>query len=495
MSLNGSGVYLVNSAGQPVVANTLITAAAFNAFTADIAAALSTAVFKDGQQTITANLPMGGYRLTGLGAGSASGHSLRYEQLFTTSGVQLLGAMDWVKGADIASAGTVNLTTATGNGVHITGTTSITAVTLGSGMWRLVIFDGALTLTHHATNNNLPGAANITTAAGDRALYWSDGTTVYCVFYQKASGYAVKSYPPQNSGRLTLTTALPVTTSDVTGATTVYFTPYKGNVVTLYDGTDWVPTIFAELSQATSDTTKSPAAVANNSMYDVFVWNDAGTIRATRGPAWTSASPGSSTRGTGAGTTEIEVLEGRYVNKVAITNGPAAQRGLYVGTIKSDGSAQINDSQAIRNVWNNYNRVVRSVKVTDSTDTWSYTTNTWRQANGAAANLIEYVCGLVEDAASISASACASNSSGGVDVSTGIGLNSSSALAADCLSSYLSAPTTIDHMSSHYRGLPAIGRNQFIWLEISLATGTTTWYGDGGVPNNMRNGLIGEVMA
>ena len=131
---------------------------------------------------------MGGFRFTGLGAGSANGHSLRYEQLFTTSAVTLLGALDMVKGADIASAGTLNLTTATGNGVHVTGTTTITAVTLGSGMWRLVVFDGALTLTHHATNNNLPGGANITTAAGDRALYWADGTTVYCAIYMKANG-------------------------------------------------------------------------------------------------------------------------------------------------------------------------------------------------------------------------------------------------------------------------------------------------------------------
>lgn len=325
-----------------------------------------------------------------------------------------------------------------------------------------------------------------TTAAAARTTLGALGTA------ELAAGLE-KTIP--ECGRLTLTSSTPVTSSDVTGATTVYFTPYKGNVIALYDDDTWIPTIFSELSQTTADTTKSPAAVANNSAYDIFVWNDSGTIRATRGPAWASVTPGSASRGTGAGTTELELLEGRYVNKVAITNGPAAQRGLYVGTIKSDGSAQINDSQSVRNVWNNYNRVARSVKVTNSTDTWSYTTNTWRQANGAAANLIEYVCGLVEDAVSLSASACASNSAGGVDVATGIGLNSSSALAADCLSSYLSAPTTIDHMSAHYRGLPAIGRNQFVWLEISSATGTTTWFGDGGVPNNMRNGLVGEVRA
>jgi hypothetical protein len=135
---------------------------------------------------------MAGYRLTGLGAGSANGHSLRYEQLFSTGAVTLLGAMNWVKGADVASATTINLTTATGNAVHVTGTTQIDAVTLGSGMWRMVIFDGILTLAHHATNNNLPGGANITTAANDRALYWSDGTTVYCASYFPAAGVQTK---------------------------------------------------------------------------------------------------------------------------------------------------------------------------------------------------------------------------------------------------------------------------------------------------------------
>ncbi|HYF18686.1 MAG TPA: hypothetical protein VEA40_12530, partial [Ramlibacter sp.] len=93
-------------------------------------------------------------------------------------------------GASIASAATLNLSAATGNRVHVTGTTTITAVTLARGPVT-VIFDGALTLTHHATNCNLPGAANITTAAGDRAVFESDGATVYCSSYTKANGQAV----------------------------------------------------------------------------------------------------------------------------------------------------------------------------------------------------------------------------------------------------------------------------------------------------------------
>lgn len=190
MPRNGSGAY--SRAVSAYVYNTIISQTDVNAEMDDIATALTASIAKDGQTTPTANLPMGGFKLTGLAAGSAAGNSLRYEQLFTTSAVQLLGAMDWVKGANIASATTINLTTATGNAVHVTGTTQIDAVTLGSGMWRMVIFDGILTLAHHATNNNLPGGANITTAANDRALYWSDGTTVYCAAYTPAAGLQTK---------------------------------------------------------------------------------------------------------------------------------------------------------------------------------------------------------------------------------------------------------------------------------------------------------------
>ena len=113
----------------------------------------------------------------------AAGYAVLSANTFT-------GAQEWATGIAIASAATINLNTATGNRVHITGTTAITAVTLTRGP-RTLIFDGLLTLTHNATTNNLPGAADIITAAGDRAIYESDGTTVYCVSYIKASGVAV----------------------------------------------------------------------------------------------------------------------------------------------------------------------------------------------------------------------------------------------------------------------------------------------------------------
>lgn len=78
MSFNGSGVFQINTTGQPVVTNTTITSTAFNALTADLAVGLTTCMTKDGQSTPTANIPMGGYKLTGLAQGASAGDAVAY---------------------------------------------------------------------------------------------------------------------------------------------------------------------------------------------------------------------------------------------------------------------------------------------------------------------------------------------------------------------------------------------------------------------------------
>ena len=100
MARNGSGTY-ARIAGTPYVYNTVIDQMVVNAEMDDIATALTNSIAKDGQTTPTANLPMGTYILTGLGAGSSAGHSIRYEQV---QDVMNQGA---AKGSDIASASTI----------------------------------------------------------------------------------------------------------------------------------------------------------------------------------------------------------------------------------------------------------------------------------------------------------------------------------------------------------------------------------------------------
>jgi hypothetical protein len=96
------------------------------------------------------------------------------------------------KGADIASASTTNLANATGWYLDITGTTTITSFgTVADGQQYTLRFTGILTLTHNATSLILPGAANITTAAGDIAVMMSLGSGNWrCIDYQRASGLA-----------------------------------------------------------------------------------------------------------------------------------------------------------------------------------------------------------------------------------------------------------------------------------------------------------------
>lgn len=94
------------------------------------------------------------------------------------------------KGADLASAGTVTVLD-DGDYVHVTGTTGITDIdftTVRNGKSIKVIFDGVLTLTHNGTTLKLPGNANITTAAGDRAEFVQDSSdNVICLWYTRAA--------------------------------------------------------------------------------------------------------------------------------------------------------------------------------------------------------------------------------------------------------------------------------------------------------------------
>jgi hypothetical protein len=100
-------------------------------------------------------------------------------------------------GSNMASASTVDLATADGFYIQITGVTTITAFgTESAGIHYLLRFAGILTLTHNATSLILPGGKNITTAAGDMALMVSEGSGNWrCAAFQKASGDRITAGP------------------------------------------------------------------------------------------------------------------------------------------------------------------------------------------------------------------------------------------------------------------------------------------------------------
>lgn len=299
-------------------------------------------------------------------------------------------------------------------------------------------------------------------------------------------------------GRLTLTSLTPVLTTDVTAGTTIYYTPYLHNRIPLFNGTAWFEYSFAEVSQALNDATKSPAAAAINSNYDIFGWLDGTTFRATRGPVWSSDT----VRGTGAGTTEIERVSGVWLNKVTITNGPTANRGVYLGTIRTDNSgnavwisapaAAAGGGNCKLFVWNMYNRVGVGATSLDSTDSWTYSTATVRAADNNNSNRISFVRGLNEDGVSAAYNAIARNSTNGGVLAVGVGIDSTSAFSGSIAngSGWGGSGINVERtMTGTYTGLIGLGFHYVQALEYASGA-TGTFYGDNGTPLITQMSLI-----
>lgn len=106
------------------------------------------------------------------------------------------GSADYpVEGVDIASSATIDLPPEQSHQYFVvTGTTSVTAIEArAAGSEVELRFADALTLTHHATNLQLPTGANITTVAGDIARFRSvdpSGQWI-CTKYQRQDGKAL----------------------------------------------------------------------------------------------------------------------------------------------------------------------------------------------------------------------------------------------------------------------------------------------------------------
>ena len=203
MSFNGSGTFVINSSGQPVVANTVISSTVFNALTADLATGLSTCITKDGQTTPTANIPMGTFKFTNLGVGSAATDSATLGQvqasttkLVTVTGTDTItGTMTpaltayatgqmfyFVAGATNTNAVTLNIDGLGAKSVTRHGSTALVAGDILSGEVCVVVYDGTrFQLLNPASYTNLSYTGTLTGGTGIVNL--GSGQ-----FYKNASG-------------------------------------------------------------------------------------------------------------------------------------------------------------------------------------------------------------------------------------------------------------------------------------------------------------------
>lgn len=206
-------------------------------------------------------------------------------------------------------------------------------------------------------------------------------------------------------GRLTLSSGDPLAglVSDVTGAATLYFSPYQGNRIALYTGTEWQIFTFTEVSLSLGG-----AAASTN--FDIFIFNNSGTITLER-VAWTN----NTTRAT-ALTTQ---------NGVYVKTGETNKR--YLGTIRTTSSVgQCESSDLRRFVWNYYNRKLFKTRVVPATANWTYSSATFRPLDNNTANRVEFVVGVPEDIVVMLLGGMVGSSSGSSTPVLEIGFNSTS---------------------------------------------------------------------
>lgn len=203
---------------------TVIDSTKYNTLLSDLQTALTLCVTRNGQSAATTNLPMGGFKLTGLAAGLAAGDSLRWEQLFA-------------QGAEtaIASAATLDIGAVNSSFLRVTGSTGpITSLGTNYNGPRFLRFIDTPTLTHNASTLILPTGANIIAAAGDTCIAIPKATST------NPDGWAVLAYQRATGGPL-LTCVTPAqlqgqtytafTTAGTATAFTLTPTPAIGSLV------------------------------------------------------------------------------------------------------------------------------------------------------------------------------------------------------------------------------------------------------------------------
>lgn len=284
--------------------------------------------------------------------------------------------------------------------------------------------------------------------------------------------------PITPQARLTLTSGTPITSSNVTGAGTLYWTPIDNGQITLYDTSAnlWKRLTLTEISL-------SLAGLIVGVIYDIFVYNNSGTptlealawkkVTASNSPtAGSSKTINLSDTSTLAVGMKVTVRDGSHSEITQITavvastsitvntlansyttpdvygylaratalstqNGMKIKSGdasrLWVGKIRiTSTTGQTEDSDARRFVVNTYNKENRRLFVSDFAQ-HTFTGGSFRSWNADDTKRIEFLAEL-EDLIELSISANTKSSMAGVGARTGIAIDNTTTLDSETTS-------------------------------------------------------------
>lgn len=345
--------------------------------------------------------------------------------------------------------------------------------------------------------------------------------------------------PQVCEGRITLTSALPVPKTDQTAKTTVYFSPYGGNRIALFNGVSWKTRTFAEASVAV------PATL--NRIFDIFGYDNNGTFtleavnwnQSTGTITAATAAAQSVVTSTGHGLSNGNLV---FINGIVGTLGTSTNNGLngklwkveavaantfecdgsdttgltytsggtwytvpntrvtalttqdnvyvktgeltkrYLGTLMTTAtSGECEDSRERRLVWNYYNRVSREFYKIEAAVSWTYSSTAVRPMNNSTANRLGFVIGVAEELWWGDAHG---------KFSTTVDANGSVHISANNVADYItiSLPTHTVVNAGQYGNIrervfynPDAGYYAMQAVETGFGAGTQTFYGESSV--------------
>ena len=298
--------------------------------------------------------------------------------------------------------------------------------------------------------------------------------------------------PLYTTGRLTLVSGNAVPLTDQIAKDTLYYTSITNNggdittnpfEIVLYTGSalQWYES--AQISLALT--------LTSGKNYDVFIYNNAGTLTLELSAASTND------------TTRADALAAQ--SGLVVKSGATTRR--WIGTLRASGTNLTEDSgggyvnltqiYGKRFLENAYNQVPRFLATCDPGTTWSYTSATIRQAQANSANQVEFVTGQTRKSILARLISCAYIKDNlAQTANVGIGLDSITAYITpvDGISflrgqGYNTSENGIEtEMTATMSGYVSIGYHYLSWLE-SGGDSTCLFIGGEGV-----SGLAAQIL-
>jgi hypothetical protein len=390
-----------------------------------------------------------------------------------TGTIRLSGRMSGLSGL---TAGAAYYVSGTGGALTLTAPTNVrfvgtadstTAIVIAANQQQLatngalhslIRFDGTATASEPAVS-----------AAGDAATYFNSSENEWRLSVNGGAYLVVPTVNPATcDGRLTLESGVAVSTSDQTAKTSVYFTPFRGNRVSLYDGTRWRSYTFTERTLALGTLT-------SDLPYDVYLHDNAGTLT-LEATAWTNTT----TRATA-----LTTQDGIFVKTGSTTR-------RYLGTFVTTATTTTEDSAQQRFLYNYYHPVSRPLAWLPTDNTWTYDSSTIRQANGSASARVRVVIGVQERTTRVRYAVGSRCTIDNITFGVGIGYDSTTAFATGSLSDQREVFTTgrRESLIASYTHQTPVGLHAYNALEHAQTTNTVTFYGDNG--GTVQHGISGE---